>query len=305
MNLLKSKISILLFLSALIFSCQEEGISPKSPYEQTVSESPVSSDKNNNQDAKYGRDNNLLMGNPSGANSNSYYYWNYLISKPQYAMSYHRDRGTPNWVSWHLNEDWLGSASRSTSFVTDTSLPSGWYRVSSSDYTNSGFDRGHNCPSADRTGSSGDNKATFYMSNIIPQAPNNNQRVWANLESYCRKLVDQGNELYVIMGSYGKGGSGRYGYKSTLAGGKVTVPAYIWKVILVLPEGYNDLNRVSSSTRVIAVNIPNNQDIGSNWGDYRTSVDNIESIRNYDLFSNLSGSIQSTIESRVDNGPTN
>ena len=305
MNLLKSKICILIFLSALTFSCQEEVIAPKAPQKEDVLNNAISSGKNDGQEAKYGRDNNLLMGNPSGASTSSYYYWNYLITKSQYAMSYHRDRGTPNWVSWHLNEDWLGSASRSSSFLTDTSLPGGWYRVTTSDYTNSGFDRGHNCPSADRTGSSGDNQATFYMSNIIPQAPNNNQRAWANLESYCRKLVDKGNEIYVILGSYGTGGSGRYGYKTTLAGGKVTVPASIWKVILVLPEGYNDLDRVNSSTRVIAVNIPNNQNVNSNWGVYRTTVDNIESIRNYNLFSNLPGSIQSAIESRVDNGPTN
>lgn len=251
------------------------------------------------------KDNNLAMGNPSGASSNSYYNWNYKVTKPEYTMSYHRDRGTPNWVSWHLNKAWLGSAPRTSSFYSDGSLPSGWYRVTSSDYTNSGFDRGHNCPSADRTLTSSENKNTFYMSNVIPQAPEVNQRAWASLENYCRDLVQyQGKELYVIMGSYGTGGTGRYGYKSKIANNKVTVPNRVWKVILVMPEGTNDLSRVTSSTRVIAVDMPNTSSVSSNWASYRTTVDYIEQVRGYNLFSQLPSYVQSAIESKVDNGPT-
>lgn len=251
------------------------------------------------------KDNNLAMGNPSGASSNSYYYWNYRVTKPEYTMSYHRDRGTPNWVSWHLNKAWLGNASRSSSFYADYSLPSSWYKVTHSDYTGSGFDRGHNCPSADRTLTSTENQGTFYMSNIIPQAPNLNQQGWASLENYCRNLVQyQGKELYVIMGSYGTGGTGRYGYASKIANNKVTVPDRVWKVILVLPEGSSDLSRVNSSTRVIAVDMPNDNTVSSNWGSYRTTVDYIEQVRGYNLFSQLPSSVQSAIESKIDNGPT-
>ena len=71
--------------------------------------------------------------------------------KPQYALSYSRDRGTPNWVSGHLNKDWLGTADRQDDFRSDPALPEGWYRVTASSYTGSGFDRGHSTPSADRT----------------------------------------------------------------------------------------------------------------------------------------------------------
>ncbi|MFA0963330.1 DNA/RNA non-specific endonuclease [Roseivirga sp. BDSF3-8] len=251
------------------------------------------------------KDNNLAMGNPSGASSNSYYHWNYRVTKPEYTMSYHRDRGTPNWVSWHLNKAWLGSASRSSGFYQDYALPSGWYRVSSGDYTNSGFDRGHNCPSADRTLSSSENQSTFYMTNVIPQSPDVNQRAWASLENYCRDLVRyQNKELYVIMGSYGTGGSGRNGYKSKIANNKVTVPNRVWKVILVLPEGSSDLSRVTTSTRVIAVDMPNSMNVSTNWASYRTTVDYIEQVRGYNLFSQLPSYVQSAIESKVDNGPT-
>ena len=247
---------------------------------------------------------NMAMGNPSGAVADPYYYWNYLMTKTQYSLSYHRDRGTPNWVSWHLDPTWLGSAPRQDDFRADASLPTGWYRVPGTAYSGSGFDRGHNCPSADRTYNTTDNSATFLMTNMIPQAPTNNQQTWANLENYCRTLVNQGNECYIIMGSYGTGGTGSAGTKNTIDNGRVTVPNRIWKVILVLPRGSSDLSRVTTSTRVIAVNTPNSQSISTSWGSYRTTVDAIESATGYNLFSNLSSTIQSSIESRVDTGPT-
>ena len=255
--------------------------------------------------ASTGRDDNLALGNPSGAVASLTSPSNYLLVKDQYTLSYNRDQGKPNWVSWHLSSAWLGSAARQDDFRTDADLPSGWYQVKPTDYSGSGFDRGHNCPSADRTGSVTDNSATFLMSNMMPQAPNNNQQTWANLEDYARALVDAGNELYIICGSYGRGGTGSDGYQTTLAGGKVTVPARCWKVLMVLPVGSNDVARITRRTRVIAVDMPNNNSLSSSWGSYRTSVDKIEAATGLDLLSVLSTGLQSSLEAKTDSGPTN
>ncbi|OUJ71363.1 DNA/RNA non-specific endonuclease [Hymenobacter crusticola] len=251
------------------------------------------------------RDDNLAMGNPSGATANPANYSNYLLTKAQYTMSYHRDQGKPNWVSWHLSSAWLGNTARQDNFGTDNTLPSGWYRVSSSSYSGSGFDRGHNCPSADRTSSVADNSATFLMSNMMPQAPTSNQQTWAGLENYCRTLVAAGNELYIICGSYGKGGNGANGPATTIDEGHVTVPAYCWKVIVLVPVGTNDASRVTPTTRVIAINTPNTNSINPSWEIYRTTVDAIEKATGYDLLSEVPASIQSVIEAKVDTGPTN
>jgi endonuclease G len=245
------------------------------------------------------------MGNFSGVVADPASYTNYLMEKPQYALSYHRDRGTPNWVSWHLSRAWLGSTSRQDNFLPDNALPAGWFRATSASYTGSGFDRGHNCPSADRTSSEADNTATFLMTNIIPQAPNNNQRTWADLENYCRTLVNGGNELYIVCGSYGRGGPGTEGPANTIAEGKITVPNRIWKVIVVLPAGGSDVSRVTVDTRVIAVNTPNTSNLNSEWATYRTSVDAIEKSTGYDLLSALPTSVQNAVEARVDDGPVN
>jgi endonuclease G len=245
----------------------------------------------------------LTMGNPSNAVTDVNQPFNYLLDKPQYAVSYNRDNGRPNWVSWHLNSSWIGSTPRQNDFRNDPSLPGGWYQVQSTDYTGSGFDRGHHTPSADRTATIADNSATFFMTNMMPQAPDNNQGPWEALESYTRTLVGQGNEVYIIAGGTGIGGAGSNGgVTNTIAGGHVTVPAQTWKVIIVIPNGDNDVSRVNAQTRVIAVIMPNQQGIRANdWKSYRVSVDRVESLTGYDFFSNVPVDIQSVIESKVDN----
>ena len=247
----------------------------------------------------------ILLGNPSGATHNVNNPNNYLIQLPEFALSYSRDKGIPNWVRWHLDENWMGVAERQDDFRSYPDLPSDWYGVTRANYTNSGFDRGHNCPSADRTCSEIGNSATFYMVNIIPQAPSHNRGIWAAMENFGRDLVTSGNEVYVIMGNYGIGGEGSNGDADYIDDGKIAVPASIWKVYLILPEGNNDKLRIYDDTRVIAVDIANQNDVGTNmdWHDYMTSVDSIEARSGYDIFSDLPFSLQNTLERKVDTGP--
>ena len=249
-------------------------------------------------------DDNMLLGNPSNATGNIVNSNNYLTIKQQYCSSYNNSKLIPNWTSWHLTSTDFGSAPRQDDYRADVTLPSGWYQVGATSYSGSGFDRGHMCPSADRTSSIANNSATFLMTNMIPQAPNNNQITWENLESYSRTLVNSGNELYIISGPYGQGGTGSNGFANTVGTG-IVVPAKTWKIIVVIPNGNNDLSRVSTSTRVIAVLLPNDQTVSSQpWGYYRVSVDSIESLTGYDFLSNVPANIQSIIEAKVDNGPT-
>lgn len=251
------------------------------------------------------RDDNLSLGNPSAAVTDVNSPNNYLLIKPQYVMSYNNSLGEANWVCWHLSAAWKGPAPRCNCFSSDSQLPSSFYHAGNTDFSGTGFDRGHMCPSEDRDGSSTDNAATFLMSNMIPQAPVNNQQTWADLENYARSLLAQGDELYIISGGYGTGGSGSLGgITNTIANGHINVPSHVWKIIVVLPIGSDDVNRISTATRVIAVDMPNNQTVNSlPWYNYRTTVDNIETITGFDFISNVSTTIQSTVESTVDAGP--
>ena len=223
------------------------------------------------------------------------------MEKPSFTLSYNRDKGTPNWVSWHLETGWTGSLPRTDTFRADPAVSPGWYRVQSTDYFASGFDRGHMTPNADRDNPASIplNQETFLMSNMVPQAPNNNQGPWADLENFLRTLLTT-NEVYVIAGPAGVGGSGDNGPANTIANGNVTVPAFTWKVALVIPAGDDDVARVNASTRVIAVIMPNNNSINSDWHTYLTTVDAVEGLTGYDFFANVPDAIENAIEAGID-----
>ncbi|OLE61220.1 MAG: hypothetical protein AUG74_15460, partial [Bacteroidetes bacterium 13_1_20CM_4_60_6] len=256
------------------------------------------------QPAPYAPSVHLTMGNPTGAVADVTSYDNFLLEKPTYALSYNRSKGTPNWVSWHLESAWYGSLGRVDTFRPDPAIPPTWYRVQASDFFTTGFDRGHMCPNADRDNENRIpiNQETYLMTNMVPQAPDNNQGPWANLENYLRTLTDAGSEIYIVSGPSGVGGTGSNGgVTMTLAGGHVTVPAYTWKAALVLPKGDNDLSRITAATRTIAVVMPNTQGIrttnSNDWQGYLTTVDDIElHYCHCNLFSNVGEAIQNAIE---------
>jgi DNA/RNA endonuclease G (NUC1) len=252
----------------------------------------------------YTPDVHLTMGNPSDAVVDVNVPNNYLMMKPAYALSYNRDKGTPNWVSWHLETAWYGTLSRVDTFRPDPQVPADWYRVQAFDFFTTGFDRGHMTPNADRDNENRIpvNQETYLMSNMVPQAPDNNQGPWANMENALRALTDAGNELYIVSGPAGVGGTGSNGgLTTTLADGHVTVPAYTWKVVLVLPkESGDDVSRVTASTRTIAVIMPNVQGIrNDDWQSYLTTVDKVEKLTGYDFFSEVPDAIENSIEAGI------
>jgi endonuclease G, mitochondrial len=244
---------------------------------------------------------NLLMGNPSQATSSPGNSENYLIARPQYALSYSKNKGTANWVSWQLNESWLGDSGRVGKFAPDEELPVEWVRIKPTDYTGSGFDRGHMTNSEDRSRSPEDNVQTFLMTNILPQAPDNNQGPWVQLENYSRQLARSGKELFIVSGGHGQGGIGKNGLKATVGQGKVLVPAVTWKVILVLDKPNSGVAGVSRETQTIAVIMPNKQGIKSDpWMQYQTSVAEVEQLTGYKFFTSVPAEIGTVIKAKVD-----
>jgi endonuclease G len=246
-----------------------------------------------------GDNSNMLFGNPSHASSTT--PENYFLDLKYYSQSYSRSRAIPNWVSWHLDASSTTSmADRLDNFAGFSELPPDYFVAQASSYIGSGFDRGHNCPSADRSSSKEANSATFLMTNMIPQAPKNNQRTWGNFEAYLRKQVDAGNEVYIIMGNYGLGGIGSKGAAATICNGNIAVPANLWKVAIILPVGDHDLERVNASTRIIAISTANINTIDPDWKKYRVTVNDIEKATGYDLLTALPERIQTMVEQQID-----
>lgn len=219
----------------------------------------------------------------------------YVIHRRTHSLSHNCAQGGPNWVSWNLNKTHYGDAARSTTFTSDGGLPSGCYRVVNSDYTSSGYDRGHMVRSEERTWSSGDNQATFVMTNILPQRHDLNGGPWLKFETYLQGLAQNSNkEIYVIAGPRGNSG--------TLKGaGKVVIPTHTWKIAVVMPYGQGLAQATTTgSLQVIAVMMPNSTGIlGAAWTSYKTTVDNIEYYTKYNFLNKLPDAVESYWEARV------
>ncbi len=265
---------VLVVLAALVFGIFWWRDRPKTPASLLI----------NPQDVQ------IRLGNPSQATADALKNGNnFLISTPQYTISYNNAKHIPNWSSWQLNRSWIGDTPRQNNFRPNETLPSNWYKVKPSDYSGSGYDRGHMTPSADRAKSVSDESATYLMTNIVPQSPDNNQGPWAELENYCRSLVKEGKELAIIAGPYGS--------KGVLAKGKVNIPETVWKVIVIMDKS----GEVGDRTRVIAIDMPNTQGIrDDDWRKFRVSVDSIETKTGYDFLSALPEALQGKLESQVD-----
>ena len=239
---------------------------------------------------------NTEFGDPTDGNASD----EVIIRRAEYTSSFDVTRGIPNWVSYALDITHLGTEDRCDCYTYDPELPSA-NRITTADYTGAGtsagylIDRGHLVRSFDRTAGALDNARTFHFSNIVPQAADNNQGPWATLETY---LTDQailsGKEVYVIAGASGA--------KGTVKGeGRITIPAQVWKVALLLPRDAG-LSSVTSAAdiHVVAVIMPNDAGIRTvPWQSYRVTIDQVEALTGLDLLRLLPDAIEAELEARV------
>jgi endonuclease G len=246
-------------------------------------------------------DANVRFGMPAKADKDADWREAYLIDRPQYTLSYNAKTKTPNWVCWRLTKDDLGKSKRGA-FAPDPRLPKGFTQIKTHVYDDCGFDRGHMCPAQDRSARQEDMDATFRMTNIVPQSPNSNRRGWERLEDYCRRLAKQGRVLYIACGPAGIGGEGKNGPAEEIGKGrmKVTVPAKLWKVVLVLPDEDAEPRR---NSRVIAVIMPNDQSVGYDWTEYRTSARHVEKLTGFRFFRNVPDEVADALRAHVDAVP--
>ena len=244
------------------------------------------------------RDSQMLLGNPDRASYSDRTPEHFLIQRSQYALSYNNTLHIPNWVSWHLNAADIGQTARGL-FLPDPNLPPAFYKVTPTDYTRSSYDRGHNCPSADRSDTKQNNDAVFLMTNMTPQAHGLNAGPWEQLESYCRTLTKQGYELYIVCG---------HGFSApthnTIGTAKIAVPDYAWKIVVILPErSGNDLARINAQTRVIAVRMPNINTISNElWTRYLVTPGDLEKATGLHYFDRLPLPVSAALKAKKDSG---
>ena len=239
---------------------------------------------------------NTAFGDPSDGDASD----ELIIRRATYTTSFSTARGIPNWVSYNLEATHFGALDRCDCFTYDPELPAA-QRYTTADYTGAGaaagygIDRGHLVRSFDRTSGALDNATTFYFSNIIPQAADNNQGPWAQFENFVgdRARVT-GQEVYVIAGASGSKGTVK-------DEGRITIPTVTWKVVVFLPRDAG-LASIDSwdDLEVMAVLMPNVAGIRNvAWQTYQVTVDSVEAVSGFDVLAALRDDIEIAVESNT------
>lgn len=221
-----------------------------------------------------------------------------LLDRTEFVVSYNPRLNAPNWVAWHLDQSDLGSAPRSAGFRSDAALPPSLYVVRDADYAGSGYDRGHLCPSADRTRSPEANRATFVFTNAHPQWHELNAGPWEKLETHERELARQGKELFVVAGGIFDRVPPRIG-KRPLETERVAVPAFSYKIVVVLEHGQRAKD-VTPDTPVLATIMPNVRTVAAaGYPAFATSIRAVETATGYDFDGRVDKSVQDALEAQA------
>ncbi|MCR5533755.1 MAG: DNA/RNA non-specific endonuclease [Bacteroidaceae bacterium] len=179
------------------------------------------------------------------------------------------------------------------------------------DYRNSGFSRGHLCPSADRQCSVEQNKQTFYLTNMQPQYQSHNGGLWSRLETLVRDFATNDeytalhcDTLYIVKaatitdkvtindqevdGIYADRCVGNASHKHELI-----VPKYFYMALL----HYNKETDTYHSIAFWTDHIDETQSV-KNLADYAISIKELEKRTGIDFFCNLPDVIEEDVEAQ-------
>ena len=207
-----------------------------------------------------------------------------IVAHTDYVLSYNEEFEQPSYVAYELDSNEIyGPAKRKNNFRADPAITTG--SATLDDYNKSGYDRGHLCPAADQKESDKAMSDSFYMSNMSPQTPNFNRKIWADLEGTVRTFADTNGKIYIATGPILTDGP----YK-TIGKNKVAVPKYFYKVILDYTE---------PEIKSIGFILPN-EGSDKSLQSFATTVDKVEERTGLDFFYQLPDDIEAKIESTED-----
>ena len=216
----------------------------------------------------------------------------YDVDRVNYCTEWDCDRKAQRWSCYQMHQGYSGNYSRVADFMFDPALPRGSY-WSEFDYF-PGFERGHICPSGDRTFAQDANSQTFYMSNMQPQYhcfngyDNTHEGLWLRMENKLRqwaKSLSKTDTIFVCKG-------GTIDDEKNIIkriDGKLIVPKYFFMAILRKDSrGYAAMAFWSEQT--------NTWRSDETLLSHAISVDELEKLTGIDFFCNLPDAIEEKVE---------
>jgi endonuclease G len=172
----------------------------------------------------------------SSSNINSYIAkknCDQIIDKKVYKIcySYEHKGALAVWYNLDGNLVHKKNIEKRPRFYPESKVPVN-YRVKHSDYTRSGYDRGHLANDASFDWSIDSQKATYSMANISPQTPKLNRKVWIKAEKYERKVATNLGKVDVInLVQYDK-------RPKKIGKAQLSVPSKFYKILANESKGF-------------------------------------------------------------------
>lgn len=189
-------------------------------------------------------------------------------------MCYSAARKVPAWVGYEFTPDRLSHPStRSSCFRRNTALESP--TATNADYRHSGFSRGHLAPAADFAWSAEARRATYLLSNVVPQDQTMNAGRWSQAQS---------DAVYVFTGALFESPE-----PERIGPGQIAVPSHLFKVILAVQPGRNVMFAFIMPNDAAAARVP--------FASFLTSVNEVQERAGLDFFSALEDPEEQRLES--------
>jgi endonuclease G len=194
-----------------------------------------------------------------------------------YTLCFDKTKYAARWVAYPLHKSYRGNSGRTYDtrdvWPYDPEISSSLQAVGKGGY--SGYTRGHQIPSADRTATVDLNKQTFYMSNMTPQAYDFNGGIWLNLEDKVRSNMGKNDTIYVVTGAHWE--------NTNIKAGKYPVPTHYYKVVLKSHSGTSVYSAPKSDLRCIGFWM-SHRATGTLNSSYCKSVKEIEQLTGFTFF---------------------
>ena len=220
-----------------------------------------------------------------------------IVERGEFAIGWSDTLLHPAWVAYHIPREARFKQGKRPSFRRDRTIPNA---PITTDYTYSGFDRGHMAPNHAIATRFGENaqRDTFQMGNISPQTPALNRGVWREIELAAADLwTARYGEIWVIVGTL-PATSGQI----PKIGPGIDVPAAYYAIIVAETasasngEGGND---EPFEVRALALKFPQDIELGVFAKYYIVSIDSLEQESGLDFFPDLPEFIQNPLEAET------